>query len=78
MSNPYWPEAKEISVTLPSDTFPDTVAIRFFYDTENIAPANEISSVINLDQMKFLRDILSKYIYEIEHGVPEDERHLLN
>lgn len=78
MSNPYWPEVKGISFTIPNERFPDTVGIRFIYDIEDIAPANEITSVLSLDQMKILNESLSRYIYEIEYGVPEDEKHRLN
>lgn len=78
MSNPYWPEVDEIFVVIPDEKHPDSVGIRFSYINDEIAPANEIVSVLNLERMKCLRETLSKYIYEIECGVPEDEKPLLN
>ncbi|EBQ8818806.1 hypothetical protein CCF81_18170 [Salmonella enterica] len=78
MSNNYWCEAKEIKVVISEESHPKSVGIKFSYINDNLAPADEIISNINLEQMKFLKEVLSKYIYEIEHGVPEDEKHLLN
>lgn len=78
MSNPYWPEVDEIFVVTPDENHPDSVGIRFSYINDEIAPANEIVSVLSLDQMKILNESLSRYIYEIEYGVPEDEKHRLN
>lgn len=78
MSNPYWPEVNEIFVITPGGYNPESVGIRFSYINDDIAPANEIVSVLNLEQMKRLKESLSRYIYELENGVPEDEKHLLN
>lgn len=78
MSNPYWPEVDEIFVVTPDENHPDSVGIRFSYINDEIAPANEIVSVLSLDRMKSLKESLSRYIYEIECGVPEDEKHRLN
>lgn len=73
-----YPKAVGFHVMEPNEVFPDEIAIQFVYGSHEIAPAEQISTRLDLAQMKQLRGLLDKCIHELEHGFPESGEFSLN